>query len=265
MTPRSTRSALAALAVAGLLLTGGCLDPFGPTRPPSDERALNAVDRSRDALDDVSSYRTTVDGRLTATAGDDNDTADVAGSVAVDVSARRMNATSRVRGRLTGSTVRRTFVTGDTVYTECSRMGWSRRNRSAETPWVSYTPAGQQLALLERSNVYWRGVERVGDTEAAVVVAHPTAREFESVPGGRRTATAVFGGATVDNATVTVWLDTDSWRPVKAERTVTVSGRGTMAAASVTFRFTDYDDPVAVTRPSFDEDAVWQLGCPGDS
>lgn len=261
---RAPQSARVVAVVLVVLLASGCLGVFGSSRPPSDQRALDAVDRARDALADVSSYRTGLDGRVTATSGDDDYSADVTGDVSVNVSTRRLNATSRVRGQSTGESIRRTFVTGDTVYTECSRMGWERRNFSGSTPWVSYTPAGQQLALLNRSNVYWRGTERVAGTETAVVVAHPTTREFESVPDVRETTTAEFGGATVDNATVTVWLDTTTWRPVKAQRHLTVRGGGNRATATVTLRFVDYDEPTRVARPHFDEDAVWTLGCPGD-
>ena len=65
------RSALPALLLVALLVASGCLGLLGPSRPPSDQRALDAVNRTQAAPDDVDSYRFTLDGYVEASMGDD--------------------------------------------------------------------------------------------------------------------------------------------------------------------------------------------------
>lgn len=61
---------------------------------------------------------------------------------------------------------------------------------------------------------------------------------------------------------MTVWLDTETWRPVETRLEGRVARNGTVVTGAVTFRFT-YDESIRVDRPAFDPDAVWTLGCPG--
>ena len=186
------RPALPVLLLAMLLVTAGCLGGvFGPSRPPSDERAL--------------------DGRAEATGDDDSPSVDLSGSGAANVTRRRLNATTRARG-----TARSSYVDGHTAYTECARIGWARENLTRSAPWVDYTPLGQQLEVLDRSNVYWRGTRTVDGTETG--------------------------------------------RFLRTRSEIRVARRG--ATATATLRFTDYGEPVEVERPSFDEDALWETGCP---
>lgn len=246
------------LVVAALLVTGGCLGFLGPDQPPSDQRALDALDRSQAAVSEITSYRTTVNGHLEVTTDDGRHTYDVTGAVVVNASTQRMNATARVRDE-----ARTTYITGDTAYSECSRMGWERRNLTTSGSWLSYTPVGQQLAVLNHTDVYWRGTESVDGIETAVIVAHPTKQELQAGPDVDTGGTDV-AGASLENATVTAWLSTETWRPVQVRREITLAQGGDTAQATVTFRFTGYDEPTTVTRPAFDEDSVWTLGCPGE-
>lgn len=252
------RPALPVLLFALLLITTGCLGVFGPSRPPSDQRALDTVSRSQAAMANVTSYRFTLDGHMEATNDDESLSFDVAGSGAVNVSRQRLNATIRAR-----ESSRSTYITDDTVYTECSRMGWGRENLTRSIRWLNYTPVGEQLALLDRTNVYWRGTETVDGTPAAVVTAAPTKRELESVTDAKGTGETGIGTVKVQNVTVTVWMSTETDRVLKAQREIRINRGGTTATATMTFRFTDYNEPIVVTRPTFDEDAVWTIGCPG--
>lgn len=252
------RSALRALLFAALLVTTGCLGLFGPDRPPSDQRAVDAVDRSVAALADVDTYRFSLDGEARASRGDEQVRVDVTGEGVVDVAGRRMNVTTRAR-----DATRTVYVSNRTAYTECARMGWGRQNLSASTRWVNVTPAGEQFALLDRTDVYWRGTETVNRTEAAVVVAYPTKEELQSVARARGTELTDLSGANVQNVTVTVWIDAETNLPLKARRDVELKRNGVAGSATVTFRFSGYDEPATVTRPAFDEDSVWEMGCPG--
>lgn len=253
------RSTLAVLFVGTLFVTAGCQGLFGPSQPPSDERAVAALDRAQAAAADVTSYRFSVDGRVEATSDGERLSRDVTGSGAVNVGERRMNATVRTRDG-----ARSTYIHGYTVDTECSRIGWTRRNLTRSTRWLNYTALGQQLALLDRTNVYWEGTGSVDGTETAVVSASPTERDFRAVADAQGTGDGDPGSANIENATVTVWISRETGRVLQAHREVRVGSGGSTATASVTFRFHDYGDPVTVTRPSFgQESARWKTGCPG--
>lgn len=250
------RSALPALLLAAVLVTAGCASVLGPSRPPSDPRATEAVDRAAAATDDLDSYRFTLDGDVRASEGDESVRVDVAGDGVVDVVDRRMRVTTESDGE-----TRETYVMETTAYTECPRLGWSRENISSSTRWLNHTPVGQQLALLQRTDVYWRGTDTVGGTEAVVVEAYPTAEELRSVAAAHGGDVADLEDARVQNVTVTVWFDRETDRPLRAERYVRVKRGGATAEATVTFGFHGYGEPVNVTRPDLDDEVVRDLGC----
>jgi len=256
----------AGVVLAVVLITSGCLGVFGPSRPPSDERAVDALERSQTAMAEVTSYRTDAEGRVEATDDDESITLTVTGTVTTNVSTQRMNATATVRqhgGPGNRERTQMTYLDGYTAYTECARFGWGRENHSAQRSWLAYTPAGQQLALLNETDVYWRGTEQVDGEETAVITAHPTAEELQSKPSVRESDPTTVDSGTVENATVTVWINTETDRPVKARNEIRISKGGNTATASVTFRFSDYDESTSVTRPRFEEESVRKLGCPG--
>lgn len=261
------RPPLAALALATLLVTSGCLGVLGPSRPPADERAVDALDRSRTALEDVTSYRVAVDGRLRADADDERLRIRISGTAPVNVTSRRMNATLTLEEHggtvpLSSGGTRSTHVDGYTAYSECARMGWGRQNLSRDVPWRTYAPIGQQLALLDRTPVYWRGTETTNGTEAAVVVAHPTVGELRSVPSVRGTDATDFEAANVQNVTVRVWIDRETHLPIRAERRIRVRANGDTATAAVTYRFREFGERVTVRRPAIESGVQWEFGCP---
>lgn len=256
------RPPLAVLLIVCLLVTSGCLSFLDESRPPSDHQAQDALDRSRTALADVTSYRALSNGSATMTAEDERDTVTLSGEVLVNVSARELNSTGRVSDTfLPGTGVRRTYVTGYTAYTECRLSGWGQQNLSASRPWVEYTPIGDQLALLNRTPVYWEGTERLADTETAVIVAHPSEQELEAVPGLWSLAPEESQNADFQNATLTLWIDTETSLPVLAHRKTVWRDAGATVTLSATWRFDDYNEPAGVTRPSFDESDVREHGC----
>lgn len=252
---RAARFALLAL-LSVAVVTSGCAGLLGPDRPPSDERAIEAVERGLAA--DVDAYRFTLEGHVEAQGDGERISFDVTGSGRVNVTTERMNATVDAREETRG-----TFISGDTAYKDCSRpWGWARTNLSEEHRWYDYTPAGSQLALLNRTDVYWRGTETVDGREAAVVEAYPTEDELRSTPRvGDPTDT---GDANLQNATIRVLLDRETGRVLKSHREIQVEGNGATATAEVTYRFDGYDEPTAVQRPDFDEENVLKLGCPGE-
>lgn len=256
----------AALVVVALLVTSGCLGFGGSSQPPSDERALDALDRAQDALADVDSYRATIDGHAEARANDETITVDLSGNETANVSARQVIATAKVsgdRGSPVRSGTRVTYINSSTAYSECSRLGWGRHNLSESHSWVTYTTLGQQLELMNRSNVYWQGTETLDGTETAVIVAHPTKEVLDAVPDVQSSSPTNFDETKVENASVTAWVGNDTGRLLQAKRDFEVSSAGATATVTATIRFTDYNQLTSITAPDIG-DAVWKTGCPGD-
>jgi len=214
---------------------------------------------------DVGSYRTTVDGEVVATAEDERVSFRIRGEVLVNVTSQRLNATARVEGlpgANPGGDPSETYLDGYTAYMECARVGWERRNLSRSEPWLDYTPLGQHLALLNRTEVYWRGTDTVDGRNASVVVAYPTKEDLEAVDLRSVGMAERLESATVENLTVTVWLDVGTDRPIRIRRDVVGSQDGATARANGTYRFTDFDAPTHLGAPEIDG-TTWATGCPG--
>lgn len=250
------RPPLAVLLLVGLLLTSGCLGFTEDPRPPSDQQALDTLDRSRTALDDVTAYRAVVNGMTEATSGDEQVTVPVSGESVVDVSNRTISGSIHVRDR-----DRRFYVTDWTAYSECPLSGWGRQGLPAADRWIDLTPAGEDLALLNRTAVYWQGTEQLDGTETAVIRAHPDEEEFEAGPNVVGIRPTDPDEVTIVNTTVTVWISTETWRPVRSQREMVLEKGGATATLNATWTFTEYNEPVNVTRPPIEESDVRSGGC----
>ncbi len=253
------RPPLVVLLVA-VLVTAGCVGPLGASRPPSDQQAVETLNRTDRALEAVTTYRVRTNGTATLSAGDREETQTLTTRTRVNVTARQVNSTGRQSDPyLQGTGERRAYVTGYTAYTECKLTGWGQRNLSESRPWVAYTPLGSQLAVFDQTPVYWRGTQQLDGRETAVIRAYPTGEEFDAAAGPWSIAVDP-DDAILRNATLTLWVDTETWRP-RQLRHETVWRNGGTVRLNATVRFTDYNEPTPVTRPSFREDAVRPDGC----
>ncbi len=250
------RPPIAVLLLAGLLLTSGCLGYTDDTRPPSDEEALDAVERSRSALDDVTAYRAVINGTTSATSDDQQVTVPVRGDTVVNVSNRKISGSMHVRDE-----TRRFYVTDWTAYSECRLTGWGRQGLPAAGRWIDLTPAGEQLALLNRTAVYWEGTAKLDGTETAVIRAHPDESEFVAGPNVVGIRPTDPDAVNIVNTTVTVWISTETWRPVRSQRTLVLEKGGATATLNATWQFTKYNEPLNVTRPAINESRVRSGGC----
>jgi hypothetical protein len=256
------RPPLAALLLAGVLVTSGCLGFLGDSRPESDQQALDALNRTRAALDNVTSYRALNTGTATMTNGDERTAVAIDGQVRVNVSAREMTSTGRVNDTfLVGTGTRRTYVDGYTAYTECKLTGWGRETLSQSRDWSAYTPIGDELAVLDGTPVYWEGTERLNGTETAVIVAHPNRQELDAAPSVWSMGPEDPEEANFKNATLTLWVDTETWRPVQTRRSSNWGADGANVNLTATWQYDDYDEPANVTRPSFNESNLREDGC----
>ncbi|WP_311173562.1 hypothetical protein [Halobellus ordinarius] len=260
-----TRSTLCTLVVLALVVTAGCQGLYGSSAPPSDQQAVDAVTQAQEASGNVTAYRVSIDGQVEISDDSRSESVNLTGDGLVNVDRQQANVTIGAVGdtRVGLRDTRMAYVDGYTLTTECSRLGWARYNLSDSTRWFNYTPLGQQLTLLDRTNVYWNGTERVNGVETAVVTAYPTEDQLQAnqnLPTGN---VGTQGSATLDNATVRVWISTETHRVRKVQREIHVRGDGATGVATITFRFTDYNEPTNITRPTFEESGTeWKSGCP---
>lgn len=250
------RPPLAVLLLVGLFVTSGCLGFIGESRPPSDQQALDALDRSRAALDNVTSYRARTAGTAEGSLDNREVTASLRGEATINVTARKLGGTADVRDR-----TRQVYVTGYTAYKECRLAGWGRRNLSESRPWFEFTPIGEELAVLDRTPVYWRGTERLNGTETAVIVAHPNEEELQAAPNLLALRVLNPEDVRIDNTTLTLWISTETWRPMQAHREIRARQNGATIRLTATWQFDRYNVPAVIGRPSFDESDVREHGC----
>ena len=256
------RRSLAVLLLAALIATSGCVGSIGDSRPASDREAQDALNRTRAALEEVTAYRARSEGSAIMRGDGREVSATTTGEVVVNVSSREMNSTGRLDDPSTPLPgVRRTYVNGYTAVTECRLAGWGQRNLSTSRDWFAYTPIGEQLAVLALTPVYWAGTERLDGTETAVIEAHPTKRELVSGPGLWTMQPDDPDRADLRNATVRLWVSTETWLPRRIDWESTWRAGGARVTLSSTWWFEAYDEPVAISRPSIPASDLREHGC----
>jgi hypothetical protein len=244
----------AILAFVGFLVLGAVWAGVGPTvryhlRPAEDPTAVAAADRAEAAVADADAYRVAVDGRATATRGDERATATFDGGYRVNATTRRMSvrATSPGDGPL-GDETERVYLDGYTAYRSCSRLSLGTaadvfyatdlpRNRS----WRLYTFLGGLVAALDVAKLYDEGVETVDGRQAREVrvVLHPgrtdeLAARTDPLAGDDdddRISPLTDPGAT----DVRVWIATETGLPLRVRVSME---RSRLLGPDVTARFT---------------------------
>ncbi|SDX82161.1 hypothetical protein [Halopenitus persicus] len=271
------RRAVLALSLALLVVLAGCTAlPFGDDRPPSDDRALETLDRTAAAASDVETYRFEARMRASATADDRERTATAEGSGAVNVSAERLRATTRVddgdgplaAGGENEATIE-TYVDGNTSYRQCRPpwSGWAVESVPESDRWRDATPLSNHLTLLERSRVYWRGDRTVDGNRTVLIEAYPTRETIQSLAERRQTAGETgLADASLENATARLWVDPETDLPVRSRLRLEIARGDATATATLTTTYRGYGEPVSVTIPpaATVEENQYELGCPGD-
>lgn len=242
-------------ATALLVVLAGC-SVLPSSQPPSDERALDALNRTTAAVEEVSTYRFSIDGHVRTSDGDRTLTATSEG--AVDRQHRRLVLTATEDG-----STRSTYVDGRTVYTECSEPwdGWTVENTSLPSEWFTTTPLGRQVELLEETTVYWGGNRTLDGNRTVVLVAHPSRRTLVSLPDGVGPIDE-FPGLDVGNATFELWVDARTDRPVKSVFRIAISSGDASGTAEFTTRYRAYGEPATVSIPPSTRTDQYELGCP---
>lgn len=248
------------LAVCFLSLLTGCSALLSDSPPPSDERAVAAIEEANSSIAAVDTYRFEMEMHVVASDGEQSRTVRVDGEGAVNVSAKRMAATSRTQGQTVES-----YVDGYRAYQGCQKPwgGYAVENVSKSEPWATATPLHRQVLLFERSNVYWQGNETFDGNRTVHVTASPSAETIESLMDRRQAGDMDLNRGSLENATARLWLDPDTNRPVKAELRMKISQRGATATATLTVQYSDYGEPTAISIPPDVYDDPYELGCPG--
>ena len=250
------------LAVCFVSLLAGCGTFMSDSPPPSDERAVAAVEEANRSIASVDAYRFQMDMHVTASDGDQSRTVSVDGDGAVNVSEKRMQATTQMQDQTVTS-----YIDGYRAYQGCQDPwgGYAVENVSRSEPWATATPLHRQVLLFERSNVYWRGNETLDGNRTVLVTASPSTETIRSLMDRRQAGGMDLNRGSLENATARLWLDPETNRPVQSELDIEISQRGATATATITVQYTDYDEPTSVSIPSEVSDDPYELGCPGAS
>lgn len=77
-------------------------------------------------------------------------------------------------------------------------------NLSRDHGWEAHTPLGNQLELLERTNVYWGGgeTESIDGNRTTVIDAHPSKQTLVDFSKRRQRETTDIKDVTLKNATL---------------------------------------------------------------
>jgi len=250
------------LAVCLVSLLTGCSTLLSDSPPPSDERAVTAIEEANSSVAAIETYRFEMEMHVAASDGEQSRTVRVDGDGAVNVSAKRMQATTRTQDQTVES-----YIDGYKAYQGCQEPwdGYAVENVSQSEPWTTATPLHRQLTLFERSNVYWRGNKTVDGNRTVLVTASPSAETLESLMDRRQAGDMDLNRGSLDNATARLWLDPDTNRPVQSELRLKISQRGVTATATLTVQYSDYGEPAAISIPPEVDDDPYELGCPGAS
>lgn len=238
-----------------LVLLAGCSsdDPA----PPSDDRALTLLNNTQAALDDVDSYRYTLNGQIEADDADDIRRVSIMGEGAVNLTSEQLNATTRIDDHH-----RSTYVDGQTAYVECARpaFGWEEDNRSDRTTWQQNTPLGRTIALLDTTSVYYRGERDLAGESAHVIEGYPTKRDFRAL---NPTSQGQLQRGNIQNTTVRLWIDPDTTRPRRIDHRIAVTVQGESGVLKFSFSFSAYNTPIRISVPAEVTEHTWETGCPG--
>ncbi|WP_436907278.1 hypothetical protein [Halosimplex marinum] len=245
------------LAVAACLLLAGC-SVLGPDHT-REERAVAALADAREAVNDTDTYRFDGDLRVVATADGETERVGIDMNGTVDAAERRMHSTA-VRG---GETYE-SYVIDGTAYQECGGpMGmdmWGVENVTADD-WRMGTPAARQLALLESGSLFHNGTRTLDGREAVLLVGRPTTDALTKYQ--ERRDRSLLGGPSVDDAEVRVWIDPETYRPLRSAVRFEVSRGGNTATARIEMTFADYGADLSVDVPAIPDEETWGAGCPG--
>lgn len=233
------------LVLAALVVLAGC-NAFGGAPPPSDERALEVRNRTAAAIESVQTYR--VEQSIAVHAEEDGETIDIRGSGngSVNRETRRLRMFVSVEGNEATS-----YVRGFKVYRACGGHwgGYVVENLSRSPGWFVHTPLGNQLDLLEETNVYWGGSPTIDGNRTNLIVAYPSKGTLIEFSERRHRDGTELSEANLKNATLKLWVDPETGRPIKSTVKLIIAKGGATATARTTMTYSGYNEPVDIRIP----------------
>jgi len=250
-----SRPALSILLALSCLLAGCSVLGADHTREDPAEDRLAAATAAMDAVETYS-YETDI--QVVASGEDRTERLTVALTGAVNHTERRVLSNATFQGERY-----RTYTLNRTVYSECGDPwgGWGVEELDEDGPWRNHTPAVRQLSLLESGSLYLNGTEMIDGRETTLLYGRPTSEALTRY-SDRRTGSA-FGGPDVEDATVRVWIDEETDRVRQVEVQFDVRGDGATASATLSSRFSAFDEPVSVSGHARFAQNARETGCPG--
>ena len=248
------------LVLAAMILLAGC-SAMGDPAPPSDERALTVLNETTAAVEQVETYSVDQETYVRAEGQDGSRTVRVSGTGNVDRQRQRMWMQATVDG-----TTKQSYIDGFTGYKECGGM-WDDyvvENLSRDHGWDVHTPLGNQLELLEHTNVYWGETATIDGNETVVIYAHPSKQTLVDFSKRRHRETTDLQEVNLKNATLTLWVDPDTHRPVQSQLELEMAKGGATAIARITIDYADYNEPISIEIPAAVRDPDNHAAfCPG--
>ncbi|WP_132056825.1 hypothetical protein [Halorussus amylolyticus] len=245
-----TGVAVSSLATASSL--AGCLD----RREPSDSSAIEAIEATFDALDDIEGYAVEIGGSVEARASGETSTTVLDGEQRIDETARRSHA-------FVETTTNRDeqYLDDETLYERCDSSRYTNVDEvwyptETKVDWAKATLLGSQQSLLEISEVYDRGTEDRFGGEARVVEFAVNPEKYDRYQ--RRLGGADENTPTPDTVSLTQWLVED--RPVRV-RTEVERGSSFGPTVEEDIRYDVTYEPVSIELPDIveDEDACPEI------
>lgn len=248
------------LVLAALVAFAGC-SALGGAPAPSDDRALEVRNRTATALESVETYR--LRQSIAVHADGDGETIDVRGSGtgSVNRTTHRMRMSTTVDGHSATS-----YVRGYTAYRACGGQwgGYVVENLSRSPGWFTHTPLGNQLDLLRETNVYWGGTPSVAGNRTDLIVAYPSKDTLLEFTQRRQRDSTDLREVDLKNATIKLWVDPETGRPVKSSVELVLGKHGTTATARTTMTYHGYNRPTEIRLPESVLDEENHRGfCPG--
>lgn len=203
-----------------MVLISGCLGTVQYwTLPPSESQAVDQLENATATAQTAPGYAYSIYGSTEARRGAKSTSVDLTGAGTVDLSHHRAHIVLEY-----GDDHRERYVQEYRVYSYCwpttyvdAEDTWYATELDRTRGWGSYLPVGSVGRLLEGSKVYVRGTAQVNDEAAEKFVVRPNPRNFRSLERQMMPSLSddAEGQGTIQNVTITVWVSTNTDRPVQ--------------------------------------------------
>ncbi len=237
-------------ALVVVVVLAGC-SAFSSEQVVRQQKATDALNESRESIQTVESFRFESSFDIEVESGTERLSGGISGRA--NASTRKVAAISTVRGRSI-----HTYLDNRTAYRECPPGGsfWGTENLTADR-WIDATVLGGGVELFSSGDLYWNGTEQIDGETAVHISGEPRVSELDN----SQTGAPETDDDNTDSLRVDMWLDDETYRPLKWEMTAEVSADGETASLTVTTNYRDYGEAVSVDIPDDARDTTFDHAC----